>query len=179
MKHQPFESWIFQDELLTQDQQRDLDLHLEHCSRCSALSRAWGEIEPRFASAKLTSPAPNFGARWQEHLALRRRQRARRHSLATAYATFGGLFALTALLFTQLYPFLQRIALGSLRFIGDVASILANVKLVLDILWVLAEIAVANTPLLYRITIPLLLTVVVYLWIDSIRRLGVLRIRKE
>lgn len=179
MKHQPFETWIFQDERPTKDQQRKLDQHLKSCSQCRALSQAWLELEGRFRSVKLASPAPNFGARWQERLALRRRQRARRHSLATAYATFGGLFALTALLFAQLYPFLQRITLESLRFMGEVASMFAHVRLVLEVLWLLVETAIANIPLLYRVTLPLLLIVLVYLWLDSIRRLGVLRIRKE
>jgi predicted anti-sigma-YlaC factor YlaD len=179
MKHQPFETWIFQDERLAQDQRRELDLHLKSCSQCRTLSQAWQELAGRFASLKLALPAANFGTRWQERLALRRRQRARRHLLATVYATFGGLFALTALLFTQLYPFLQRIALESLRFMGDVASVFAYVKLVFDIFWLLVETAIANTPLLYRITLPLVLVGMAYLWLDSIRRLGILRMRKE
>jgi anti-sigma factor RsiW len=179
MKHQPYEEWILQDDELSQEQRRKLDDHLSHCEQCASLDRAWRDLESRFAASKLVPPAPGFAARWQEHLAFRRRRRARRHSFAIAVGTFGGLLALAALLFVQLYPYVQQFAGEALRLSGDVVNVLVNVKLAADVLLLVAEASLSTTPLLYRLTLPLIFVGIAYLWLQSVRRLGILGLRKE
>lgn len=179
MKHQPYEEWILQDDELSPEQQRSLDEHLSRCEQCASLLRAWRDLESRFTTAKLLAPAPGFSGRWREHLAYRRRRRARRQSYAVVVGTFGGLIALAALLFLQLYPYMQQFIQTSLRLSGEVASVLVNLKLVADVLLLVAGASIRNAPLLYRFTIPLVFVGFAYLWLQSIHRMGIVRIRKE
>jgi len=65
MKHQPFEEWLLNEEPITPEQKRELDVHLRSCPYCSALAKT-GDV---LHSVKMASPAPGFTARFQARLA--------------------------------------------------------------------------------------------------------------
>ena len=93
MNHRPFEDWLLDDQPLTPDQIRDLQIHLRGCDSCSAIA----ESNLALRSARLMSPAPGFNIRWQERLVVARRAQRQRNvigilafSLAMALQPLGG-----------------------------------------------------------------------------------------
>ncbi len=79
MNHQPFETWIFMQSELAEDEAAYLQEHLLTCDQCHGLAAAWRQVEPVIQTAGVVAPAPGFTTRWQlrlekERLALQRRQ---------------------------------------------------------------------------------------------------------
>lgn len=72
MNHRPYEDWLFNDDDLSPEEQRELALHLRHCDACKTLSNSWDEVEGLFSAAKLIEPMPGFDRRWKERLLLRK-----------------------------------------------------------------------------------------------------------
>ena len=68
MNHQPFENWLFSEEPLPADDERELRAHLMDCDQCSGLKNAWMDVEYLFAEVNEIEPAPGFINRWQATL---------------------------------------------------------------------------------------------------------------
>ena len=68
MNHQPFENWLFSEEPLPADDERELGDHLMDCDQCSRLENAWMDIASLFAEVPEVEPAPGFINRWQATL---------------------------------------------------------------------------------------------------------------
>ena len=68
MNHQPFENWLFSEEHLPADDERQLKDHLMDCDQCSGLENAWIGVERLFAEVTDIEPAPGFINRWQATL---------------------------------------------------------------------------------------------------------------
>lgn len=75
MKHQPFEAWIFSDEILADGEQRALDEHLHDCESCRSLQDADRTLTGMLESAPTLAPAPGFRARFAYRLEEERRFR--------------------------------------------------------------------------------------------------------
>lgn len=65
MNHQPFETWLLDDKILTPGEKRELDSHLRECKTCTALA----ETGLALRSARVRAPRPGFAMRFQERLA--------------------------------------------------------------------------------------------------------------
>ena len=76
MNHQPFETWLLDDQHLTTSEKRELDSHLRVCKNCSALTETGFALR----SAKVTAPTAGFTLRFQEKLVLQKIAE-RRHKL--------------------------------------------------------------------------------------------------
>ena len=84
MSHLPFETWIFSDEPLDEEQQQLLDKHLESCQECHALSEAMASVNNMITTSDSPIPSPGFAQRWHERLSLhRQREKERRTWLIT------------------------------------------------------------------------------------------------
>lgn len=64
MGHQPFESWIFSEELLLPEQEQRLNKHIKECESCHKISAAWQEVDDIFNSTPLAEPKAGFTGRW-------------------------------------------------------------------------------------------------------------------
>jgi predicted anti-sigma-YlaC factor YlaD len=64
MSHQPFETWIFSEESLNDDQQSALKAHLSECEQCSAHYSAMLEIKEAITKTTNPAPEPGFAQRW-------------------------------------------------------------------------------------------------------------------
>jgi hypothetical protein len=93
MNHRPFEDWLLDDLPLTPEQSRELQAHLRGCDSCSAIA----ESNLALRSARLTSPAPGFTARWQERLVMERQTQRRRARIGSMVFSMGGLILLALL----------------------------------------------------------------------------------
>lgn len=78
MKHEPFENWIFEENRLSADQQKQLKAHTEECAHCQQLDAAWQSVQREIRNAPAAAPRPGFSARWQASLAQRRELEHRR-----------------------------------------------------------------------------------------------------
>lgn len=68
MNHQPFESWLLDDQPLAPEQKRELTSHLRTCSHCTALA----ETGLALRTPRMVSPAPGFAQRFQARQAAQR-----------------------------------------------------------------------------------------------------------
>jgi anti-sigma factor RsiW len=87
MNHQPFESWLLDDNTITPEQKRGLDAHLRACPHCAALLETGRALK----SVKMVSPASGFTARFQTRLAARKIADRRSRFWGTILFVAGGL----------------------------------------------------------------------------------------
>ncbi len=65
MVHQPFETWLLDEEPLTFDQRRELEAHLRTCPQCQRLSANWSGVAGLMKATPPMQPAPDFTLRWK------------------------------------------------------------------------------------------------------------------
>jgi hypothetical protein len=65
MNHQPFDTWLLEEQLITPEQKRELQSHLKICKYCLALY----ETGVALHSKQMALPAPGFAARFKKRLA--------------------------------------------------------------------------------------------------------------
>jgi len=87
MNHQPFETWLLEDRLISPEQKRELHSHLRTCAYCAALV----ETGKALNSVKMMSPAEGFTSRFQVHLAARKVADRRRRFWGAILFVAGGL----------------------------------------------------------------------------------------
>jgi anti-sigma factor RsiW len=73
MNHQPFEDWIFEDEL-TPEQQSELKAHLSTCEECRQLHSAMKSLSRVFENPVELSPRADFSLRWEKFAEERKEQ---------------------------------------------------------------------------------------------------------
>ncbi len=80
MNHQPFDTWIFTEEELSEQEKSELDEHLQACAQCQKLSRGWKAAFQEIHATAVISPAAGFSQRWQYSLAGRRIRQQQRQA---------------------------------------------------------------------------------------------------
>ena len=68
MNHQPFETWLLEEQTVSPEQKRQLLSHLKICQYCTALYETGVALQ----SKQMVAPAPGFTARFQKRLAAQR-----------------------------------------------------------------------------------------------------------
>jgi len=80
MSHQPFETWILDQETLPLEDRRVLQAHLDTCQQCLRLQRRWQSVHQELRAKQMVAPAPGFTQRWKtglvERKALEQRKQA-------------------------------------------------------------------------------------------------------
>jgi len=108
MNHLPYEDWLFErPEDLTEQQNAELQTHLEDCMHCRNLIASLGVVEHTLRSAPVFSPAAGFTARWQVRLEVERLKAHRRQVALTLGFSLAGLGALLACLALLSWPWLD------------------------------------------------------------------------
>lgn len=102
MEHQPFETWLLNDEHLTPQQQRELRGHTAACAKCAALARANLSLR----AVPVARPANGFALRFQRRLVAERKIQQRRAIIGLALLTLVSI-GLIAWLVTPLLPYLS------------------------------------------------------------------------
>jgi hypothetical protein len=74
MNHQPFETWLLDDKVLTPTEKREINAHLRECKTCAALA----ETGLALRAAKVAAPKPGFAMRFQHRLAAQKLAERRR-----------------------------------------------------------------------------------------------------
>ena len=154
MNHQPFEDWLLNDKPITQEQKRELDMHMRTCAYCAALAETGIELK----SVKKASPQPGFTNRFQVRLAERKIAEQRRRLWGSALFTVGGLVLLMWLFSPYLFSFLSAPATwiaATMQALAQAGSVF--VKILPDFLspfaWMVLLSAFAGVSLLWTVSI--------------------------
>ncbi|NCT21964.1 hypothetical protein GW781_12525 [bacterium] len=119
MEHQPFETWLLDDERLTPEQKRVLRLHTSVCAQCAALERSNYFLR----AAPIATPAPGFTVRFQARLATQRHLEQRRATLGAVFLALAGMGALMY----NLWPFLPYLSLSPAQLLMSWINIIVYV----------------------------------------------------
>ncbi|HEY5903641.1 MAG TPA: hypothetical protein VIU39_13890 [Anaerolineales bacterium] len=87
MNHQPFETWLLEEQRLSLEDKRELDAHLRECTRCTSLA----ETGLALHSARMAAPAPGFTVRFQQRLEAHRLAERRRRFFGVILFAVSGL----------------------------------------------------------------------------------------
>ena len=87
MNHRPFEDWLLDDEPLTPQQARDLQVHVRSCAACAAIA----ESNLALHATRLISPKSGFTDRFRVQLEKRRREQRWRQVIGTIILVLGGV----------------------------------------------------------------------------------------
>jgi hypothetical protein len=179
MKHQPFETWLFEREELLEDQEDLLQEHLDACERCSAFAAAHNTIEWQMRKAPTIAPAPGFTYRWRFRLAEQRRRTRNRRLLVIGIFMLLGLAALAVLFWANALAVIKSNAPAILAWVGDAINVIAHLNLVREILGVVLDSFLSDVPMVFRVSLPVVLAGLSVLWIASLYRLGYINVRRE
>lgn len=91
MNHQPFEDWIFE-EALTSDQQNQLKTHLAVCEDCRRMNEAMRGITYALENSTELNPPAGFSQRWEKFAEERREQEEN----MAAWVVLGALIVVAA-----------------------------------------------------------------------------------
>jgi hypothetical protein len=72
MEHLPYETWIFEQASLSEEQGQALQAHLQECAQCRALLQGWQAVHQQIQATGTAGPIPGFSLRFQTGLAERR-----------------------------------------------------------------------------------------------------------
>lgn len=112
MNHQPFDDWLLDDEDLTVQQRRELEVHLRSCTSCSAIAASNLALRAKH----LAMPQPGFTDRFRPRLAAWRKEQLRRQAIGTIVLVAGGL----ALLYAVAGPAMLEAARSPAAWMRDV-----------------------------------------------------------
>jgi len=98
MSHQPFETWILDQEKLSQKDRRALQEHLDTCQQCQRMNRRWNAVHQELFTRRMVAPAAGFTQRWLSSLAERHlRERRKQAWRIFGYFLGGAIFVLLLL----------------------------------------------------------------------------------
>jgi hypothetical protein len=179
MNHNPFETWLFSDEVLSPEDQEKLHHHLEDCEYCRQLNEGRNGVERQLRHPLIVSPLPGFSTRWQLRLELERKRAHRKQSLTLLSLSLGSAFVFIVGLFIYYLPILRipRLYLWTyiyqLLTFSNVINYFENTirawYLALDEAFSISWVAVI-TPL-FGVTLVSFLSVLALGWFLSIRKL--------
>ena len=173
MYHQPFETWILEEEALSNEETQSLMLHLETCSQCKKLHDNWQAAEVRLSTAKMASPSAGFSSRWQQTLRDRLEEQKMKQVLQVRrfFLYLGTANILSLIIFAVLF-----IAGGStMNMLASFAGRIANLTLWVDRIegWLFAVLNVAPTtvPLAIWVALTSIFSILALIWIVSLWRI--------
>ena len=131
MKHQQFETWILLDTELNQEQQRNLQVHLNQCAQCNSLYRATKQIAHLFRTSPVPEPAPDFSYRWITRMD---RVENRKNRLILG-ATLGGISLATILLLSSVGIQLRSTLVNFPQMMLEMVTLITKWIIFLNQLW--------------------------------------------
>jgi hypothetical protein len=93
MNHQPFETWLLEEQILTPEQKRELQVHLQTCKYCTALAETGMALHTK----KMSAPAAGFTVRFEKRLAAQRLIDRRKRIVGMIVFVLGSLVLLALL----------------------------------------------------------------------------------
>lgn len=174
MKHLPYETWLLSEEMLSPEQARALEAHLQSCARCRELTGAWSAVRQLFANDGPARPAAGFARRWRERLASERiqerRLRERRQSLRFLGLSAGVAALLLLMMAIQLLATVETPTQLLIGWLSQVTSFLSFANAVQEVSFTLLAVLLGAVPPLWLATMGAALGLLCLLWIVSLRK---------
>jgi anti-sigma factor RsiW len=171
MGHRPFETWIFERDELSFDQERQLSSHLVECERCQVMATALTQVDQMFQVEPLAAPAAGFTRRWKRRLERRQRRRTRIYSIATASLILGGLVITAWLAGSALWDWSLSVADQLAFWLENVVRFVAQIQLTGRLYTILVENFLSEVPAGVWMSLGTLAAVTLTLWMVSARRI--------
>ena len=122
MKHQQFENWILQDNVLDRNEHRELQMHLKQCSQCNALYQAISQVTHLFRTSPPPEPKPDFKTRW----VIRAERAEKRKNRLILGITLGVISLATFILLVSVGFQLNTVAAKFPRMLLELVSLIAS-----------------------------------------------------
>jgi predicted anti-sigma-YlaC factor YlaD len=178
MSHQPFETWLFEEEALEEREALALRQHLAECAACRSLGEAWEEMSGLLGSSAVAAPAPGFADRWRGRLVEDRERRHRLQAWAVLGFTAAAGVAAAAGMAIEALTLLDSPARLALRIFEAISVFAAQVFVIREAILGVAE----RLPSFFASSWPLVslaaLAVLGALWAVSIYRYAIQGARK-
>jgi hypothetical protein len=65
MTHEPYENWLFEKDLLSREQARELEEHIKNCPECQQKVLSWQRVQAIIETMPPVNPKPGFTQRWR------------------------------------------------------------------------------------------------------------------
>lgn len=120
--HRPFETWILQDDPLTDDETAALRQHLDQCQACRSLAEGWTEAAQRLQKVSMRAPRAGFVHRWEAARALQRVPRSRWSAWLAAAGGLGAASAAGAMVVWELWALMEQPSAALLGWVRDLVQ---------------------------------------------------------
>lgn len=179
MRHQLFETWLFEQDALSGEELHALQQHLAECEPCSTLATALRTVDQQLQAAPFVAPAADFSSRWRVRLLEDQRRGHQRQTIAIVLALTAGLIGLWIVAGAQALSWMQAMLPDVFTWLGKAADVISQLNMVREIWGVILGILMSGIPWIYRVGVPAILVVLALLWFSSIYRLGFVPIRRR
>ena len=163
------EEWLFGDEPLTNEEERQLAEHLDSCPECRQLAAAWREVESTLRYAGEESAAPGFATRWQQRLEADRLRMYRRQSLLMLAFSLGGAMLLLGSLVIVAWPLISMPKMLLWAWLYRALTLISVMESVDETVGQLFHSASMAIPPIGWVILAGLLTEMAVLWVVSFR----------
>lgn len=131
--HQPYEAWIFEEDLSQEEQQR-LTEHLSQCEACRSLREKWLGTQTELQERSMAVPRAGFTQRWKTSLVVRKQREQKKQAWRVFWIFSGVASGVMAGVFTY---FLTQISLAgwlelSVEMIHQVLGVTSSIGGVLS-----------------------------------------------
>jgi len=166
MNHQPFETWLLEEQPITPEQKRELQSHLKICKYCTALHETGMALQLK----QMATPAPGFTARFQKRLAAQRVAERRYKFWGLIVLILGGIALLFGLAGSTLLSIVNSPAEWLTLGIGYLLFIITSLQAFTEFGLVLLRVVPAFIPSLGWMVIVSAIAGLSLLWTISIWR---------
>jgi hypothetical protein len=103
MDHQPFEDWIFEQNKITEEENKKLRNHILECDQCTDLRTSWAQVESILIDAPMAAPMPGFSKRFAANMVVKKHQEQQKQSIRYLLIVGLVLLFITLLLLSSLF----------------------------------------------------------------------------
>lgn len=171
MGHQPFDTWIYERDELSLDQESQLTAHLAGCERCQSKAAALAQVDLMFETEPMMAPAAGFTQRWKRRLERRQRRQGRLQAGGITGLIFSGLTITAWLAGSTLWRWANGAADQIATWIDNLIRFVTQLRLAGRLYTILAESFLSQVPAVVWISLVMLAAIALALWIVSARKI--------
>jgi hypothetical protein len=172
MNHQPFETWILEEDILKPGDQQLLKDHLQNCESCNRLSEGWNGAARQLQHPAMVEPMAGFSTRWNERLQVDLHKKHRRQSLTLLAFSLGLAFMIALIMVLGTLPAFRAPSLMFWVYFYQLLAYRNMLDLISDqiLSFFSTSVSFGNfTPLLWLVFLSGMVFEIVVLWFVSFR----------
>jgi hypothetical protein len=178
MKHQQYETWIFEADELSSEQAQQLEEHLRQCEACNELAKAEKSLQMAIKSAPMMKPMSGFVRRWKMKLHKERLLRHHRQTAVILGLLSFGACALFLPLLLQTFLVLLSPEEFLIDIVKEIAGGITNIGLVGEFALTVLSSMFETVPLFWWVAMALVFSGLGIVLLFSLSRVGLIPIKK-